>query len=344
MTTEKTDKKKDLRITTGEAVGIIAAQSMGEPGTQMTLRTFHVAGVAEMVPTGLPRMIEIVDAKKVPKKSLVTVYVDKKHSKDEKKLKEVAREIEEVLLGDVASFVENFMKKQIYIRLKKDTFDQLKLDMQEVKKRINEEVGKDVEMRSQREKVLISGKKMPLRMLRKLTNKLKALHIRGVKGISKAVIMKDENGENVIIAGGWNLEDIIALPDVDHKRCYTNNIVHIYDLLGVEAARNAIVKELHGVMTTQKVDVDIRHIKLLADAMTADGEIVSVGRHGLSGRKPSVLARAAFEETVKHIINAAIHGEEDKLTGVTENILIGQPVPLGSGLVKLTMKTIEKKK
>jgi len=102
------------------------------------------------------------------------------------------------------------------------------------------------------------------------------------------------------------------------------------------------VKELLNVMDTQGLDLDIRHIRLLADAMTADGEIVAIGRHGLSGKKPSVLARAAFEETVKHIINAAIRGEEDKLSGVTENILIGQPVPLGSGVVKLKMKEPKK--
>jgi DNA-directed RNA polymerase subunit A" len=338
----KIDKKKDQNITPGEAVGVMAAHSLGEPGTQMTMRTFHLPGVVEIVPTGLPRMIEIVDAKKIPKKPIVTIYLDKKHSKDEKKVREVARNIEEVLLSEVASFVENFSKKQIFIRLKKDALDQMKLDMADVKKRIQEEISKDVDMKQQRDKVLISGKKMPLRMLRKLTNKLKALHVSGVKGINKAVITQDKDGEWIIMAGGWNLEDVLARPEVDPYRCYTNNILHIYDLFGVEAARNAIVKELETVMRTQNADVDIRHIRLLADAMMADGEIVSVGRHGLSGRKPSVLARAAFEETVKHIINAAIHGEEDKLAGVTENILIGQPVPLGSGLVKLTMKAPKK--
>ncbi len=108
--------------------------------------------------------------------------------------------------------------------------------------------------------------------------------------------------------------------------------------ISTEAARNAIVNEIYSTMKTQKADVDIRHITLLADAMTADGEVVSIGRHGLSGRKQSVLARAAFEETVKHLVNAAINGEEDKLNGIVENILIGQPVPLGTGLVKLRMK------
>ena len=338
----KTDKKKDLNITPGEAVGVMAAHSLGEPGTQMTMRTFHLPGVVEIVPTGLPRMIEIVDAKKIPKKPIVSIYLNKKHSKDEKRVREIARSIEEVLLSEVASFVENFSKKQIFIKLKKGALEQMKLDMSDVKKRIQEEISKDVDMKHQREKVLISGKKMPLRMLRKLTNKLKALHVSGVKGISKAVVTQDTDGEWIIMAGGWNLEDVLTRPEVDPFRCYTNNIMHIYDLFGIEATRNAIVKELETVMSTQKADVDIRHIRLLADAMTADGEVVSVGRHGLSGRKPSVLARAAFEETVKHIINAAIHGEEDKLAGVTENILIGQPVPLGSGLVKLTMKAPKK--
>ena len=93
----------------------------------------------------------------------------------------------------------------------------------------------------------------------------------------------------------------------------------------------------------QRLDVDIRHIMLLADAMCMDGIVKPVGRHGLSGEKASILARAAFEETIKHLINASIKGEEDKLVGVTENIIIGQPIPMGTGTVRLSMKRGKKK-
>ncbi|VVC71773.1 DNA-directed RNA polymerase subunit A'' [uncultured archaeon] len=88
----------------------------------------------------------------------------------------------------------------------------------------------------------------------------------------------------------------------------------------------------------QKLDVDRRHLNVLADAMCMEGVIKSVGRHGLSGEKASILARAAFEETIKHLINAAIKGEEDKLVGVTENIIVGQYIPVGTGIVKLSMQ------
>lgn len=330
--------KKEMKITPGEAAGIIAAQSLGEPGTQMTLRTFHYAGVAEQVPTGLPRMIEIVDAKKEPKKVLTDIHVLAKWQKDEKKVREIAKSLEELILDDVSMILENFQKKHIMIRLDKKGIEDEGADMAEVKKLIKTFLGSDYNMKSQREKILIKGKRATLRQLRKLTNKLRALHIKGIKNIQKAVIVKDEKGNYFIRAGGSNLADVIERPEVEPSKCYTNNIKQIYELLGVEGVRNAIVLELMTVMETQGLDVDVRHIRLLADAMTADGEITSIGRHGLSGKKPSVLARAAFEETVKHIINAAIRGEEDQLSGVTENILIGQPVPLGSGVVRLRMK------
>ena len=334
--------KKEIRITPGEAAGIVAAQSLGEPGTQMTMRTFHYAGVAELVPTGLPRMIEIVDGKKEPKQTLTDIYVQPKWQKDEKKVRDIAKELEELLLGDVAIIIENFQKKHIMLKLDKKEIEDEKADMNEVKKAIKTFLGTEYSVKSQREKILIKGRKTTLRQLRKLTNKLRLLHIKGVKGIKKAVIVKEESGNYFIRAGGSNLADIIERPEVEGSKCYTNNIKQIYELMGIEAGRNAIVKELLNVMDTQGLDLDIRHIRLLADAMTADGEIVAIGRHGLSGKKPSVLARAAFEETVKHIINAAIRGEEDKLSGVTENILIGQPVPLGSGVVKLKMKEPKK--
>ncbi len=339
MATKKEITKKEIKITPGEAAGVIAAQSLGEPGTQMNMRTFHYAGVAEEVPTDLPRMIEIVDGKKEPKNTLTDIYVQPKSQKDEKKVREIAKGLEELILDDVAMIAENFQKKYIMVRLNKDAIEREGADMTEVKKLIKTFVGTDYNMKSQREKILVKGGRgVTLRQLRKLTNKLRILHIKGVKGIQKAVIIRDKEGNYFIRAGGSNLKDLIERPEVDASRCYTNNIMHMYELLGVEAARNSIVAELMNVMDSQGLDVDVRHIRLLADAMTAEGEIVSIGRHGLSGRKPSVLARAAFEETVKHIINAAIRGEEDKLSGVTENILIGQPVPLGSGIVRLRMK------
>lgn len=338
MTKKLDQSKRELMITPGEGVGILAAHSLGEPGTQMTMRTFHLPGVVEAVPTGLPRLIEIVDAKKEPKKPVVMIYLKEKY-KDKKKVEEIANEIDEVLLEDVAGFSENLKKKQILIKIDRDELKKRGIDLISVKKRIKAELEQGIQMKHQGEKVLLIAKNMPLRMIRRFTNKMKDLHIKGVRGIKKPVVTQDENGEWIIIAGGSNLTDLFKHPEVDRSRSITNDIMEIYSLFGIEAARNAIVNEIYNTMKTQGANVDIRHICLLADAMTADGEVISVGRHGLTGRKSSVLARAAFEESIKHLVNAAINGEEDRLRGVTENILIGQPVPLGTGLVKLTMKT-----
>ena len=124
---------------------------------------------------------------------------------------------------------------------------------------------------------------------------------------------------------------------IDKARSTTNDIHEIETVLGIEAARNAIVYELNRTLSDQGLTVDIRHIMLVADMMTSEGVVKSIGRHGISGEKSSVLARAAFEETGKHLLRASIRGEVDDLTGIIENIIIGQPIPLGTGSVGVKM-------
>jgi len=125
---------------------------------------------------------------------------------------------------------------------------------------------------------------------------------------------------------------------VDPTRTITNNIHEIEKVLGIEAARQALINEIMNVLEEQGLDVDIRHVMLVADLMTRTGTVKQVGRHGVTGEKPSVLARAAFEVTVKHLLDAAARGERDELKGVAENVIIGQLIPLGTSMVKLIMK------
>ncbi|MFA5108635.1 MAG: DNA-directed RNA polymerase subunit A'' [Candidatus Micrarchaeia archaeon] len=324
------------RIAVGEAVGIVAAQSIGEPGTQMTMRTFHYAGVAEQVPTGLPRLIELVDARKTPKKPLMDIYLLGANAKDEKKAKKVASELDAVFLERIADISEDFNAKKIVIEIDELELKANNVDLEDVRKKVKEEVGQGT-IESREYSISIKPKLTTLRAIRRLTNKLKALQIKGVAGIRRSIVIKDKN-EYYIRTSGSNILGVKDIEGIDFARVYTNDVKEVERVLGIEAARNAMVHEFKQVLDLQNLSVDVRHLMLLTDAMTMGGAITSIGRHGLAGQKAGVLARAAYEETIKHLVNASVKAEEDKLIGVTENIIVGQTVPIGTGLVKLKMK------
>ena len=328
-------KKSGLMVDVGEAVGVVAAQSIGEPGTQMTMRTFHFAGVAEQVPTGLPRLIEIVDVRRAPKKPLMNIYLKGNLAKDEAKAKGIAEELEEVNLGKISTIRESFERKEIDVDVDLELMKYEGLVMDDIVKRLKAAAIGKADQTSETI-ITIKPKTTPLKSIRKLATRLGELHLKGVKGINRALVIHEE-GEYYIRTGGSNLAEVLKLENVDARRIYTNNIREIEAVLGIEAARNSVVFEAKQVLDMQKLDVDVRHLNLLADTMCMDGSVKPVGRHGLSGQKASILARAAFEETIKHLINAAIAGSEDNLVGVTENIIIGQNVPIGTGTVRLTM-------
>jgi DNA-directed RNA polymerase subunit A" len=348
----KATKKPSIKIPPFEAVGVICAQSIGEPGTQMTMRTFHFAGVAEHVPTGLPRLIEIVDAKKEPKKSIIDIYLKSSYARSRPEAEKVAKELASVFVSDVADVEDDLETLTIKVTYnEKDgkgqgvTFAMLKKALEEFSgetKSDDTSVTIKPAKESKSKKDEKEKKKVTAKSVRKLTQKVKDAIVRGVRGIHKAVVIKG-NEEYFIRAGGFNLIGALENTAIDPKRIYTNNIKEIERVYGIEAARNAIVREIKDVMDMQKLFVDIRHIMLIADAMTYAGSIKSIGRHGLSGEKVGVLGRAAFEETIKHLINAAAFSEEEKLIGVTENIIVGQTVPVGTGKIKLVMKYPKKK-
>ncbi|MEM2799130.1 MAG: DNA-directed RNA polymerase subunit A'', partial [Candidatus Bathyarchaeia archaeon] len=188
------------------------------------------------------------------------------------------------------------------------------------------------------DKIRIKPKKVE--KIKKLLDKVSSLYIKGIPGITR-VLVTEEEGEWVIRTEGSNLPRVLEVYGVDATRTTTNNIHEIAKTLGIEAARNAIINEAKSVLEEQGLDVDIRHIMLVADVMTASGEVEQIGRHGVSGKKSSVLARAAFEITVPNIVEAAVRGEVDPLKGVTENVIVGQTIPVGTGLVELYMSTPE---
>src|SRR3989344_588123 len=243
--------------------------------THNTLNVFHFAGVAEVAVTlGLPRLIELLDARKEPSTPRIEVHLDKEIAKDPVKLK-----------------AEQFELKELY----------------------------------------------------QLREKVRELHTKGVKGIKQVLPIKRDN-EFIIICVGNNLKDVMNVEGVDFKKTVTNDVFMTQTILGVEAARQAIMNEAIEVIENQGLDIDIRHIMLLADVMTSVGSIKGITRSGITGEKESVLARASFETPIKHIVNATLKGEEDKLNSVIENVMLNQEIPVGTGLPSLIAKIRDMKK
>ena len=170
-----------------------------------------------------------------------------------------------------------------------------------------------------------------------MREKLKKVLVGGFKGIKQVLPVK-RGKEFVIITAGCNLSEVLQLDYVDETRTTSNDIYEIANVLGIEAARQAIIKEVFKVIESQGLNVDIRHIMLVADTMCAGGEIKGITRYGVVSEKASVLARASFETPIRHIINAALGGETDQLNSVVENVMLNQPVPVGTGLPRLLTK------
>ncbi|MEJ2770076.1 MULTISPECIES: DNA-directed RNA polymerase subunit A'' [unclassified Stygiolobus] len=325
----------------GEAVGVVAAQSIGEPGTQMTLRTFHYAGIRELnVTLGLPRLIEIVDVRKTPSTPIMTIYLTDEYKYDKEKALEIARKIEYTRVENVIASVSlDISSMSITLQLDEDMLRDKGLTAEEVKKTIyklklgkirTEDIDENTFTIYFEEIDSITG-------LFKMREKILNSKIKGVKGIKRAIVQK-KGDEYVIITDGSNVEGLTGIKGVDISKLQTNNIHEIAEIFGIEAARELIAREIKKVLDEQGLDVDMRHILLVADVMTRTGTVRQIGRHGVTGEKSSVLARAAFEVTVKHLLDASARGEVEEFKGVVENIIIGQPIRLGTGIVELSMK------
>ncbi|WP_290900666.1 DNA-directed RNA polymerase subunit A'' [Ferroglobus sp.] len=320
----------------GEAAGIVAAQSIGEPGTQMTMRTFHYAGVAEInVTLGLPRLIEILDVRKNPSTPMMTIRLLPEYAKDREKAREVANRIEATTVNDVADIATDLRNMRIIVTPDPKALEKKDLKFADVLKKIEKSVKEEVF--EEDGKIIIQIKEPSYKKLMDTFDKVRKLVIAGIKEI-KRVIIRKEGDEYVLYTEGSNLKKVMKVKGVDFTRTITNNIYEIYEVLGIEAARNAVINEALATLEEQGLEVDVRHIMLVADAMTADGELKQIGRHGVAGEKQSILARAAFEMTVNNLLEASVRGEVDKLNGITENIIVGQPIKLGTGDVELVLK------
>ncbi len=336
------------QVEPGEPVGTVAAQSIGEPGTQMTLRTFHFAGVREVnVTLGLPRFIELVDARREPSTPLMTIYLDEDHRYSEEKAREVAQRIEFTRIVNVASEIAiDLANYAILIKLDPVMLKDKGVTVEQVKKVIEKMKIGDVTIPPNDPLSIVvflnPEQVTDIMDLQKLRDKIASAKIKGIKKIRRVILQSEEHEDGTreyyLIAEGSNLKEVMEVKGVDYRRVFTNNIHEIEEVLGIEAARMALIREMKDVLDEQGLDVDIRHIILVADIMTQTGRVRQIGRHGVSGEKTSPLARAAFEMTAQNLFEAAASGEEDMLRGVTETVIVGGIINVGTGIVELVMK------
>lgn len=318
-----------------ESAGVMAAHSIGEPGTQMNMRTFHYAGVANInVTQGLPRLIEIVDARRVPSTPSMNIPLTGTAAEDENVARYVASNIEMTTLLDIASVETDITNMRLIVTPDARKMEARGIDIDELVDRLNKVKAVRGMVTKAGYDVVINSDEPSYKKLQMMFDAIKGAKIKGIDNITRAVLSKTE-GSWKIITEGSNLKEVLKVEGVDADNVMTNSILEVADVLGIEAARNSIIHEAMGTLGEAGLDVDIRHIMLVADLMTNDGYVKAIGRHGVSGKKSSVLARAAFEITAAHLLHAAMVGEVDHLEGVTENIIVGQPVTLGTGAVNL---------
>jgi DNA-directed RNA polymerase subunit A" len=320
----------------GEVIGIIAAQSVSEPATQMTMRTYHFAGSAGVKVTyGLPRLIEIFDAKREPETPVMTLFLKREYNNMDD-AKKVAEDMIEKSVTD--------MSKRIAINLADNSIEIEVEDMRKagtVEAAVKEALAgvKEVEkVKSSAKGAVITTKPdVTIKELQKMREKIMSVHVDGLRNISNAVIRR-EGDDWIISTIGSNLAEVLKIKEVDETRTYTNDLHETKAVLGIEAARSLIISESFTTMQDQGLDVDRRHLMLVGDIMTMSGDIRSIGRYGVAGTKSSILARAAFEETIKHLVRASIRGEVDNFEGIFENVMIGQLIPSGTGMFELIAK------
>jgi len=330
------------KVEPGQAVGIITAQSIGEPGTQMTLRTFHFAGIRERnVTLGLPRLIELVDARKKPVTPTMDIYLDEESKKSREKAIEVARNVLQTKVSALISNTETDYSTEIKLILNPNrlrergcTVSDVEAALQSNKKFKMETTGEIITLK------LVEESDAPTVIT--IRNKVLNTTVKGVPEIERVTLVQKDD-EWVIQTTGSNIAKVLEVKGIDKKNVRTNNVFEIAGTLGIEAARNALINELSNTLEDQGLEVDIRYIMLVSDLMCSRGYMQQIGRHGIAGTKDSVLARAAFEITVPTIAHAALGGEVEQLKGVTENVIVGSNIPIGSGTVDLYMQVSKKK-
>ena len=349
-------KYRRALVEPGEAVGAVAAQSIGEPATQMTLKTFHFAGVASMnVTLGVPRIKEIINAAKTISTPIITCVLA--NNTVEASARIVKGRIERTTLGDIASYIKLvFDPNDAYVSVKLDVDAiqsmQLELTIAEVREAISAKGALPVKLQIKPEKIEVrGGDKLLIRPgnskpetlwydLHTLKSNLASVIVKGMKTAKRVVINKEEDKKVGIdryslLVEGYGMREAMNIEGVVGTKSASNHIFEIQQVLGIEAARKCIMVEIQNIMHHHGMLVDNRHIILLGDCMTARGEVLGINRFGITKMRHSTLMLASFEKTSDHLFDAAVHNREDPVEGVSDSIIMGNSVKMGTGLFKL---------
>jgi len=286
-----------------------------------------------------------MDARKEPSTPTMTIYLEDGYREDRDRAREVSWDVEASPLHEFGDIVTDMENMRVIVTLNKAVCDKRRIQISEILERAPAKIRERRHYRdfefdvNEAEGVIRFTPKDQLsyQNLFQLVEHVRNVIVQGIDDIRRVVVRK-ESGEYILYTEGSNLKDVFEVEGVDTTRTRTNNISEIAQILGIEAARNAIIHEANSTLREQGIGVDVRHIMLVADMMCMDGEVKQIGRHGIAGEKESVLSRAAFEVTVNHLLDASIAHEHDVLCGVTENVIVGQPIQLGTGDVRLVVR------
>jgi DNA-directed RNA polymerase III subunit RPC1 len=342
----------------GHAVGAVGAQSIGEPGTQMTLKTFHFAGVAGMsITQGVPRIKEIINASRTISTPVISCDL---HSKEDITAARVVKgRIEKTFLKDIVYWIEDIWSptgSSLALRIDHETIGRLQLDI--TAEDIKNAIVKHKKLKLKPEYVRFNqniiyievialdkwkGVKAKVKedmdlflRVQTIMRMLPDVPIRGYPEASRAIIKTDDQGRNALLVEGYGLRACMTTQGVNGLATKTNSVMEMRDVLGIEAARKTIIDEIGVVMGD--MDIDPRHMQLLADVMTYKGEVLGITRFGLSKMRDSVLQLASFEKTPDHLFEAAWHMKRDRIEGVSECIIMGQSMSVGTGAFKVVRK------
>eukprot|EP00923_Selenidium_pygospionis_P013190 GHVN01022799.1.p1 GENE.GHVN01022799.1~~GHVN01022799.1.p1 ORF type:complete len:1251 (+),score=87.32 GHVN01022799.1:3-3755(+) len=324
----------------GTACGAIAGQSIGEPGTQMTLKTFHFAGVASMnITQGVPRLREIINATKsihTPHVVIEVAGIDAayalKATVDLVHVRDLLAETKIVLDAGVAELVFVFDLGAIARRRLPITIERIGAAVQKARK-----LSRGLHVRGSDSLVFTPHAEAHgpnlLRFFAREECNIRNVYLSGLQGARRSFVSKKDTRHLLYVEG--TCLDAIRPCAVDALRIDSNDIISVERVFGIEAARTKIIEELSATMQAHAITVDPRHLALLADTMTQPGSVLGITRFGISKMKDSFLMLSSFEKTAEHLFDAAINSKTDHLSGVSEAVIVGKPVAVGTGIVEI---------